>query len=63
VDWIHLAQDTVQWVVSTVMNLRALKRQGISFISKATTNLSRMILLIRLIYEPDLSISTSMSIL
>jgi hypothetical protein len=32
VDWLHLAQDKDQWqaVVNTVMNLRVLKRWGIS---------------------------------
>jgi len=43
VDWMHLAQDTEQWlpVVNTVMNLRVLHKMGNFLTSSVTVSFSR----------------------
>jgi hypothetical protein len=46
VDWIHLAQDTVQWrtLVNTIMNFRIFKKAKNLLTTLATISLSREIL-------------------
>jgi hypothetical protein len=45
VDWMDLAQDRDQWriIVTTVMNLRFLKRQGISWLSDFSISRSTLL--------------------